>query len=131
MAAPIHFAQVVADCEHAARLGGFYAELLDRPLADDANEYFAVIPASTEPPFPSLMFLQVPEPRSGKNRLHIDLATADKDAAVARAIALGAHHVGDFDEYGAVWTTLTDPEGNLFDVAMHAEQEPPAAQTPS
>ena len=121
MTAALRFAQVVVDCEHASRLGGFYAELLDRPLAEDPNEYFAFIPASTDPPFPGLMFLQVPEPRAGKNRLHIDLTTEDKDAAVARAIALGATHLGDFDEYGAVWTTLADPEGNMFDIAIHRE----------
>jgi hypothetical protein len=30
---------------------------------------------------------------------------------------LGAKHIGDFDEYGAKWSTLAAPEGNLFDIA--------------
>jgi hypothetical protein len=122
MAAQLRFAQVVIDCGHAARLGGFYADLLDRPVADGGNEFFAYIAPTTDPPFPGLMFLQVPEPRTGKNRVHIDLVADDRDTAVARAIELGATHHGDFDEYGAVWTTLADPEGNLFDIAVHPAQ---------
>ena len=35
---------------------------------------------------------------------------------VARAVGLGAKQVADFAEYGAVWTTLADPEGNVFDI---------------
>ncbi len=123
MAPSIGFAQVVVDCERATSLGGFYAALLDRPLADDSNDFFAFIPPGSDPPFPGLMFLQVPEKRSGKNRVHIDLVTNDKGAAVARAVELGATHVGDFDEYGAIWTTLADPEGNVFDIAVRSEPQ--------
>ncbi len=62
------------------------------------------------------MFIRVPEPRVGKNRLHIDLASPDVSAEVQRALAVGATHVGDFAEYGAAWTTLRDIEGNVFDI---------------
>jgi len=123
MAPSIGFAQVVVDCRGASSLGGFYSALLDRPMVDESNEFFAFIQPGSDPPFPGLMFLQVPEPRSGKNRVHIDLVTDDKAAAVARAIELGATSLGDFDEYGAVWTTLTDPEGNVFDIARRPAPE--------
>ena len=123
MTAAIGFAQVVVDCEQASRLGSFYAELLARPLADGASDFFAFLPASSD--FPGLMFLQVPEPRAGKNRVHVDLVTDDKDSAVARAVSLGATHLGDFDEYGAIWTTLTDPEGNVFDIALRPDPATP------
>jgi catechol 2,3-dioxygenase-like lactoylglutathione lyase family enzyme len=119
MTPALGFAQVVVDCQDAAKLAAFYAELLGRPIGKGTNEFFAVIPGSTEPPFPQLMFLQVPEPRTGKNRLHIDLVTDDKEAAIARAVELGATRLGDFDEYGAVWSTLSDPEGNVFDIGEH------------
>jgi predicted enzyme related to lactoylglutathione lyase len=62
------------------------------------------------------MFIHVPDRTPGKNSVHVDLHTPDVPAAVARATALGAKPVADFDEYGAVWTTLADPEGNLFDI---------------
>jgi hypothetical protein len=83
-----------------------------------ANEFFAVIPASEDGHFPSLMFLAVPEPKQGKNRLHLDLTSTDLDGAVERAVSLGATKVGEYDEYGAIWTTLADPEGNLFDIGL-------------
>jgi hypothetical protein len=36
---------------------------------------------------------------------------------VKRAVELGGTVLGEYDEYGARWTTLTDPEGNVFDIA--------------
>jgi hypothetical protein len=64
-------------------------------------------------------FQRVPEPRAGKNRVHIDLEGTSRVAEVARLVELGAavsydqvDVVPDFD-----WTTLTDPEGNEFCVA--------------
>jgi len=113
----ITFAQVAVDCTDAARLAAFWSGLLGRPVADGANERFAYLPASTDRTFPALLFLQVPEPRAGKNRWHIDLAATDRPRAVEQAVALGAGVVGEFDEYGVRWTTLTDPEGNVFDIA--------------
>ena len=67
------------------------------------------------------MFLAVPEPRQGKNRVHLDLVSTDRQAAVERALGLGATKVGEFDEYGTQWTTLADPEGNVFDVGVPHE----------
>ena len=64
------------------------------------------------------MFIAVPEPRQGKNRVHLDLVSTDRQAVVERALSLGATKVGEFDEYGTQWTTLADPEGNVFDVGV-------------
>ena len=59
----------------------------------------------------------LPEERTGKNRLHIDFSTGDWAAEVDRVVGLGAKRVGEFDEFGAHWVTLADPEGNVFDLA--------------
>ena len=115
--------QIVIDSADAAALAGFWSSLLDRPLRDGANQFFAVIPPADDGGFPALMFLAVPEPRQGKNRLHLDLVSADRAAAVERAIQLGARKVGEFDEYGTQWTTMADPEGNVFDIGIpHSDQ---------
>ncbi len=66
-----------------------------------------------EPLRPAFMFIRVPEPRTGKNRIHVDLRAADLQAEVDRVAALGATKVGEFDEYGAKRVTLADSEGNL------------------
>src|SRR5215213_8151606 len=110
--------QIVIDAADAANIAGFWSRLLDRPLVDGANQYFAVVPPASDGSVPALMFLAVPEPRSGKNRLHLDLVSPDQPAEVERAVALGATRIGDFAEYGTRWTTLADPEGNLFDIGL-------------
>jgi hypothetical protein len=59
---------------------------------------------------------RVPEPRVGKNRLHLDLYTPDQQAEVERLVALGAVRYPRSAEAGEDFVTLQDPEGNLFDV---------------
>ena len=65
---------------------------------------------------PHLDFLLVPEPRTGKNRLHLDLRAADGDQAaeVARLESLGARRTDVGQGPEATWVVLADPEGNEF-----------------
>lgn len=56
------------------------------------------------------------EPKTAKNRLHLDLTVADLDDEVDRIAGIGAREVARFDEDGSRWVTLTDPEGNEFDL---------------
>jgi len=75
---------------------------------------------------PRLFFQRVPEPKTAKNRVHLDLdvsggrATPLEDRrrrvadAVERAVAAGATRVKDYDEAGQHWVVLQDPEGNEF-----------------
>ena len=66
------------------------------------------------------MFLKVPESKTAKNRMHLDLVVDDgvpRDEEVARLVALGATHVTDRHEWGHSWAVLNDPEGNEFCVA--------------
>ena len=110
---------IVFDAAHAQRLATFWAEILGRDVDLEASEYSATVGRSGSAALqPVFIFLQVPEERAGKNRLHVDLASEDRRAEVERAVGAGATHVGDFDEYGTVWTTLRDPEGNVFDIAQ-------------
>lgn len=108
---------VVFDCDDAARLAGFWSELLERPLDADASPEFASVGMGAGLA-PVLMFIQVPDKTPGKNVIHLDFKADDARASIDRAIGLGAKRIGDFDEYGAQWTTLADPEGNLFDIAV-------------
>jgi hypothetical protein len=109
--------QVVVDCLDAEKLATFWSRLLEIPVADGASQFFAMLPATADRSLPALMFLQVEDPTPGKNKWHLDLFTTDPTAAIERAISIGATRMGDFDEYDTIWTTLADPEGNLFDVA--------------
>jgi predicted enzyme related to lactoylglutathione lyase len=61
------------------------------------------------------LFVQkVPEPRMGKNRLHIDLYVADQAAALAKVEELGGRLVDRHGRDGISWTVAADPEGNEF-----------------
>ena len=124
MTTTLSLGQIVIDSADAAELADFWSRLLERPVLDGANRFFAVIPPAEDGNFPALMFLAVPEPRQGKNRLHLDLVSADRAAAVERATQLGAREVGEFDEYGTQWTTLADPEGNVFDIGVPHQDQP-------
>lgn len=105
------------DCTNAARVADFWAEVLDRPLDDGASKEFASIGLAAAGSGSAVwMFHQVPEGKTAKNRVHVDLVSDSLEKAVAHALDCGATRIGDFDENGFQWTTLADPEGNEFDI---------------
>lgn len=67
----------------------------------------------------SLMLQRVPEIKTTKNRMHLDLLVDDVDTEVRRLEALGAHRVTPAarEEFGQTWFVLSDLEGNEFCVA--------------
>ena len=112
----------VVDCSRAAPLARFWAEVLDgyavRRYDEEEIARLAGVGLTpdTDPsvfvdgPGPSLCFQQVPEPKTVKNRLHLDLAVVDRRAEADRLIALGASVGAEFDDH----TLMLDPEGNEF-----------------
>jgi hypothetical protein len=114
---------IVIDCSHPASLARFWAAVLDgyavAPYDEDEIERLrslGITDLEDDPsvlvqgPGPRLFFQRVPEPRRGKNRVHLDLASADVDGEIARLVSLGASVVGTFESH--VW--LADPQGNDF-----------------
>lgn len=63
---------------------------------------------------PRLLFQLVPEPKVGKNRLHLDVRVpaGQGEAEVARLVAAGATRLYDGRQGPHTWVTLADPEGN-------------------
>lgn len=119
----LKIAAVTFDCEHATELATFWSAALDRPIdPSDAQTapYFASIGRENPTPGdPVLMFIAVPEPKTVKNRTHLDLDCDDREAEVERLVGLGATLVHEKNEWGVHWTTLLDPAGNEFCVAAH------------
>jgi hypothetical protein len=66
-----------------------------------------------------VLFQVVPEPKTAKNRVHLDLhyGPERRGEVVDRLIAAGATHLWDGEEFGSTWVVLADPEGNEFCVA--------------
>jgi predicted enzyme related to lactoylglutathione lyase len=110
-------ANITVDCDDVERVARFWAAVLDRKLGDQLSPYFASLPAR-EPGEPAWLFCKVPEPKTAKNRFHVDLTAADRDAEVARMVELGAARVEERSEYGMSWVVMTDPEGNEYCVAQ-------------
>jgi hypothetical protein len=66
-----------------------------------------------------ILFQAVPEPKTVKNRVHLDLLVGPEahDAEVQRLVDLGATVLSVHDGEEGRWTLLADPEGNEFDVS--------------
>ncbi|HET6359521.1 VOC family protein [Streptomyces sp.] len=103
--------EIVLDCHDPARLVRFWAALLGGDPVDRSEDWSYIDP----PGFVRVAFQRVPEGKSAKNRLHLDLDAGEVDAAADEAVALGAVRLGPAitDEYGR-FQVLRDPEGNEF-----------------
>jgi hypothetical protein len=117
---------IVIDCRHPASLARFWAAALDgyrvAPYDDaevarlramgvfDLEEDPMVLVERADGGGPRMLFQRVPEPKSVKNRLHLDVQADDAGAEVRRLTGLGARVLVQFDRH----TVLADTEGNEF-----------------
>lgn len=111
------------DCSDAYTLARFWAEVLGGTLAEDD------LPGDPEATVLSegarLLFVAVPDAKTVKNRVHLDLQPQDRsrDEEVERLLALGATLVADHRRSdGTGWATLLDIEGNEFCVERSAAE---------
>jgi hypothetical protein len=136
--------QVTIDCADPHRLATFWAATLgykiqDPPTGFSTWQEFLIAQGVPESEWNSasaivdpeekgarIFFQRVPEAKSAKNRLHLDVnvgggpgvALSDRrqrvDTAVEQIVALGAAVVGPVEKHGEYWVVLRDPEGNEF-----------------
>ena len=114
--------EIVFDCERPAALARFWAALLDgyavRAYDEAEIDRLAKLgfTPETDPtvmvdgPGPMLCFQRVPGRNYENNRVHLDVAVADRSGEVARVRALG----GEVEREAADYTVMRDPEGNQF-----------------
>jgi predicted enzyme related to lactoylglutathione lyase len=111
------FLGVAVDCADAAAVANFWAEVLGRQVAEHpTREHAVVLVDDGSIQGPRMAFHHVPEPKTVKNRLHLDLITTDFEAESDRLVGLGAQKVRDIEQGGGRWTTFGDIEGNEFDL---------------
>ncbi|MGH3611305.1 MAG: VOC family protein [Pseudonocardia sp.] len=103
---------VTIDCADPRRLAEFWIDALGMKISADYGGEYLIL----EPPGGGLMLglQRVPEPRAGKNRVHLDFNVGDRAAEVQRLVGRGATMLGEHDMPGQSWTVLADPEGNEF-----------------
>ena len=113
---------LVLDCSDPDTLADFWSAALGRPLDDQASSDFASIGLAAhrdttgwtlaDGDGPTWLFARVPEPKTAKNRMHVDMAVPDPEAEVDRLVALGATRVADVDEDRAArLRPEVDPDG--------------------
>jgi hypothetical protein len=121
----VRWYSVVVDCLDVAAQGRWWAEALGWEIVYEAVDECVIVPPHAltkgdeipvEERGPGLVFVPVPEGKTLKNRLHIDLApraSDDQEAEVDRLVALGARRI-DIGQGERTWVVLADPEGNEF-----------------
>lgn len=104
---------LTVDCADPGVLGRFWAEVLRWRVVDEGDGEIEIFdPAGRDRP---ILFQVVPEPKTVKNRWHLDLRpTTSMGAEVERVVGLGAEVLERIDEHGSSWTVLQDPGGNEF-----------------
>ncbi len=108
----LRWEEVVVDCRDQVALSRWWAEALGWEFLDPDDE--------DEPELrnpeggATLLFVRVPEPKSVKNRLHLDFVPDDQAAEVERLLAMGATHADVGQGPDDPWVVLADPEGNEF-----------------
>lgn len=120
---------ITIDCADALALARFWAGIFGTGIAaaDGVGEnggptYVDLRPTADTP---TLRFQRVPEPKSVKNRVHLDIQVADLDEACARVEALGGRRISAqvFEEFGYRWIVMADPEGNEFCLVLPPSEE--------
>lgn len=112
----IHIHNITFDCADARGLADFWSTLTGWNVYYDEDPEVVVAPSFPNPGT-GLLFIPVPEPKSAKNRVHLDLQpeSGTREELVEAAVAAGATVLADHRrDDGSGWVTLADPEGNEF-----------------
>ena len=118
------FDAVAIDCADPLELARCWGAVFGTGVecsVGDGPQYVDLLPG---PGVPKLRFQRVPEPKTTKNRLHLDLSVEGLDEACARVEALGGRRMSGqpLTENGYSWTVMQDPEGNEFCVGTLSGQ---------
>jgi len=106
--------EIIVDCNDPRVVADFWGQVLGWAVQEDDGLLWM---SASGKPFPDLLlvFVPVPERKSVKNRIHLDVnpVACDQKEEVARIMALGARPV-DVGQGESSWVVLADPEGNEF-----------------
>lgn len=109
---------IVIDCADPERLAAFWGQLLGVQIAGRFGEGRYVFLEANEPGAPRLAFQRVPERKTVKNRVHVDLHLPANalDQVTSWVRSHGGSRIADVEEGGIRWRVVADPEGNEFDL---------------
>ncbi|MEV4874412.1 VOC family protein [Streptomyces cyaneofuscatus] len=99
---------LVIDAADPELLAAFWSELLGRPVVDRTGPYVWLRRENGQ----ALGFQRTDEPKSVKNRMHVDISSPDPAAEQSRVEALGGRRLEEYADGG--FLVMADPEGNEF-----------------
>lgn len=103
---------IIVDGRDTAVLANFWSSVLGLELAEPTPPYQDLVPEVDGAPI--ISFQKVPEVKSGKNRVHLDVKVDDLDRAEEQIRKLGGNVLQRMNQNGFEWTIAADPEGNEF-----------------
>jgi predicted enzyme related to lactoylglutathione lyase len=111
---PISLHHIVIDAHDLPSQARFWSEVLGWRILSEREREIVIGPAENAPM--GICFMPVTDHKVVKNRLHLDLTSAaeDREAEIARLLALGARRADVGQSGSESWTVLADPEGNEF-----------------
>jgi hypothetical protein len=129
---PAAIRNITVDCADPWTLSDFWSKVTGWPRhPENVSTDDEVLLVAPESAYPRLLFIRVPEGKTVKNRVHVDLEPdLPRDEQVVGLLEMGATFVADHrgaEDKG--WVVLADPEGNEFCVERSAAQR--AASTPA
>ena len=119
-------AALAVDCRGPRPLADFWCAVLGWRVLEDSSEGVSIAPADRA--WPTIDFLPVPEGKTAKNRLHLDVRADGTSTAeeLARLLELGATRADVGQGPDVSWVVLADPEGNEFCLLSRTVQDLPA-----
>jgi len=103
---------LVIDCADLDRMAAFWSAALGYRIVGTKDQYTLLKPA--EGAHPPLILQRVPEGKTAKNRMHLDIRTLDVETKATELEGLGARRIDIGAAADAGWITMADPEGNEF-----------------
>ena len=118
---PVRLHHIVVDTHDLPELARFWTQALGWKVLSE-REREIVIGTEDDAPV-GMCFMPVTDPKTVKNRLHLDLTSSaqDREQEIERLLALGARRVSIGQTGAESWTVLADPEGNEFCVIRPKE----------
>ena len=104
--------EIGIDVEDLDRSAKFWSALLGLPGGGQRRGQYHNL--GRQGSGPRVYLQKVPEKKTAKNRMHMDIAVVDVDTAAAQVEALGGKKLQEFDEYGQRGIVMADPDGNEF-----------------
>lgn len=104
---------ITIDTANPQKLAAWWSEALGIMVG---NDYGQIVQLAASPVVPPFQFQKIEDVPTQRNRVHVDLKTSDLDGETERLVGLGATVVQKFKLPQIRYTTLTDPDGNKFDL---------------